>query len=230
MDSEAPRYAIYFAPPAETALWRFGSSVLGYDAATGEDTPFLIPPGFVEHEWRDLTAEPRRYGFHATLKAPFRLARGASEQDLTAALARFAKGRAAVLADLSVTALGSFVALAPQGRPPELSDLADAAVDAFEPFRAPLSEAERLRRRPEALSPRQRELLERYGYPHVREQFRFHMTLTGPLGSHADAVATRLRALAASHLAPGPTLVNSIALVRQTPGARFRIVAARELS
>ena len=40
--------------------------------------------------WRALTTEPRRYGFHATIKAPFRLAEDASPSDLSAALAELA--------------------------------------------------------------------------------------------------------------------------------------------
>ncbi len=35
--SQSERFAIYLAPPPDTPLWRFGSEVLGYDAATGED-------------------------------------------------------------------------------------------------------------------------------------------------------------------------------------------------
>ncbi|WP_406857676.1 DUF1045 domain-containing protein [Alsobacter sp. KACC 23698] len=222
---DGPRYAIYFAPSPDTALWRFGSAVLGYDAATGEDMPPLALEGFSQAEWRDLTAEPRRYGFHATLKAPFRLADGRGEDELVETLHQFARGQTAVETGLAVAALDAFVALVPPGRPPALSSLADAAVDAFEPFRAPPSPAERLRRNPDAMTPRQRELFEHFGYPYVREQYRFHMTLTGPLGDHADPVAARLRALAAQRLGDGPVLVNRVALFRQEPGARFRVVA-----
>lgn len=226
---DAPRYAIYFAPSTDTALWRFGSAVLGYDAATGQDVPALAPAGIAEAEWRDLTADPRRYGFHATLKAPFRLAGGWSEADLVAAMATLARQQPAVEADLAVMSLGSFVALAPRDQPPALSALADAAVDAFEPFRAPPTPAERLRRNPDAMTPRQRALFERYGYPYVRELFRFHMTLTGPLGAHAGAIAVRLQALADEHRAGGPTPVDRIALFRQEPGERFRIVTHERL-
>src|SRR4051812_32354802 len=129
MDAVPPRYAVYYAPAPGSALWRFGSGVIGYDAATGEDAPLLVPAGVSKAEWRALTAEPRRYGFHATLKAPFRLAEGATEADLHAALGRFAGSCAAVDATLEVATLGAFVALAPQGSAPDLSALADAAVD-----------------------------------------------------------------------------------------------------
>ena len=71
-----PRYAVYYAPAADSALWRFGSATLGYDALTGEDLPFAVPPGCDLALWPAFTEEPRRYGFHATLKAPFELADG----------------------------------------------------------------------------------------------------------------------------------------------------------
>ena len=87
-----PRYALYYAPPAETALWRFGSAVLGYDAVTAEDIAFTVPQACDPAAWAELTAEPRRYGFHATLKAPFELATGRSEAQLRA-LEREAKAQ-----------------------------------------------------------------------------------------------------------------------------------------
>jgi hypothetical protein len=69
LDQE-PRYAIYFVPAQDTNLYRFGASILGYECYTGEDAPFAgdleIDPGV----WTELTDDPRRYGFHATLKAP----------------------------------------------------------------------------------------------------------------------------------------------------------------
>ena len=75
-----PRYAIYYAPRPEEALWRFGSAIIGYDAETGFDLPSpAITPS--RDEWRRFSEEPRRYGFHATLKAPFHLAPGAVEGD-----------------------------------------------------------------------------------------------------------------------------------------------------
>src|SRR5215468_10868409 len=64
-----PRYAIYFAPAPESSLWRFGSATIGYNAASGRDIPATPPVGYEHAVWDRLTEEPRRYGFHATLKA-----------------------------------------------------------------------------------------------------------------------------------------------------------------
>ena len=116
MTAESPRYAIYFAPAPETALWRFGSAVIGYDAASGMDMPFLTTAGMSPAQWLALTDEPRRYGFHATLKAPFHLAPGRDEAQLLARVATVAASASAVVAQgLQVTALSRFIALTPTG-------------------------------------------------------------------------------------------------------------------
>lgn len=221
------RYAVYLAPPPDSFLWSFGSRVIGYDAATGGDA---VPPdlsGFDAETWRDLTAEPRRYGFHGTLKAPFRLAEGRGEADLIGAVDQLAGGHHAFeLAGLEVRALGSFIALVPAIPIPALAALAESAVTELDGLRAPLTPAEMARRRPEALSARQRDHLERYGYPYVFEDFRFHMTLTGPLKegarSHAFNALTDACAVASAHL---PVDISDVCLFRQEgPDARFRIV------
>ena len=71
-----PRYAIYYAPAPDSDLDRFGAQLLGYDAFSGEDLPF--PDGILQAapDWHELTRDPRKYGFHATLKAPLSLAPG----------------------------------------------------------------------------------------------------------------------------------------------------------
>src|SRR5258708_4412041 len=85
-----PRYAIYFVPAPGSDLDRFGSELLGYDALSGESLPF--PDGITQAvpDWHDLTQDPRKYGFHATLKAPFALAPGSNETELIAACEAFA--------------------------------------------------------------------------------------------------------------------------------------------
>src|SRR6059058_812266 len=82
-----PRYAIYYTATPGSALDRFGASLLGYDAYGGEDLPF---PDGAPLDWRDLTHDPRKYGFHATLKAPMALAVGKAEAKLAAACELFA--------------------------------------------------------------------------------------------------------------------------------------------
>lgn len=222
-----PRYAVYYAPAADSALWRFGSATLGYDALTGEDLPFAVPPGCDPANWPDFTAEPRRYGFHATLKAPFELADGRSEEQLRAFARNHAAGLDPVaLAGLSVTALGSFVALTPSEPSEALQRFAFSAVQAFELFRAPLSEADKARRLKSPLTPAQHAYLEAYGYPYVGDAFRFHMTLTGSLpGDQAAPVKQALEVAYAAAIPAGPVRIDRFALFRQDERAgRFRLL------
>lgn len=222
-----PRYALYYAPAAESPLWRFGSATLGYDALTAEDLPFAVPPGCDPRQWPAFTEEPRRYGFHATLKAPFELADGRSEEQLRSFARNYAAGRESVpLAGLSVTALGSFVALTPSEPSEELQRFAFTMVQAFEPFRAPLAEADRARRLKSPLTPAQHAYLEAYGYPYVGDAFRFHMTLTGSLpGEHAAPVKQALETAYAAALPAGPVKLDRFALFRQDGRAgRFRLI------
>jgi len=232
------RYAIYFAPAPETPLWRFGSAVLGYDAQTGREVRQLVPAGWDADAFRALTEEPRRYGFHATLKAPFRLADGAEEGELASALNAFALRqpgfslpRLEVAAIGSGTAEGGFVALTEPQPTPELLTLERAVVTAFEPFRAPLTQEEIARRRPDRLSDRQRAQLTAFGYPYVFEDFRFHLTLTGRVPApELDRMAAALADSFAQSVPSGPTPVGHLAFLRQPPGGRFRILTRARLA
>ena len=230
----APRYAVYFAPATDSPLWRFGSSVLGYDAVTGEDVPARVPDGYTPADWHELTAEPRRYGFHATLKAPFELAPGRSEAQLRAFAHNCAAGLSPVpLAGLEVAALGRFVALVPSAESVGLQRLAFSLVQAFEPFRAPLSEADLARRLKSPLTPAHRAYLEAYGYPYVGDAFRFHMTLSGSLPQ--EQVAPVKAALAKAYADAMPTqtamTIDRIALFKQeTRTGRFRLLDSMLLS
>jgi putative phosphonate metabolism protein len=219
------RYAIYFAPPPEAALWRFGSQVIGYDAETGAEIAgpdgLALPP-----DWPALTEEPRRYGFHATLKAPFQLGGGCSEADLLEAARLLAARRAAfVVPRLEVALLGSFVALVPAAPSEALDELAADCVRSFDHLRAPMSPEDRQRRLKAGLSERQTAYLDAWGYPYVFEEFRFHMTLTGSLPPERRDATRALLAEAYEGLAPGLP-VEGVALFRQDDRAgRFRILA-----
>ncbi|WP_376985453.1 DUF1045 domain-containing protein [Bosea sp. R86505] len=222
-----PRYALYYAPAVDSALWRFGCATLGYDAFTGEEIAFAVPPGCDAPSWPQRTAEPRRYGFHATLKAPFELANGRSEGELRAFTRQIAIGRAAVpLAGLRVASLGRFVALTPSEPSPALQALAFDIVQSFEPFRAPLGQADRERRLASPLTPTERAHLDAYGYPYVGDAFRFHMTLTGALPpDEGPAVAAALAEAHARAVPAGPVAIDHLALFGQDDRAgHFRII------
>jgi len=221
------RYCIYFVPAADTLLYRFGAAVLGYDCFTGADIPTLNALPVDAGAWRELTYEPRRYGFHATLKAPFRLAVGRTETELMGEFEEFARTiDIAAAIEPTVRLLQEFVAIVPVSAPRELGRLAASCVEYFDRFRAPLTEADRIRRPATHLTPRQIEHIERWGYPFVFEDFRFHMTLTGALSADRQKplLAYLQRGLARSH-GNGLISIDRLALLRQdNPGARFVVL------
>ena len=202
----SPRYALYFLPEPDSALDRLGRVWL--DALPAE-----------------LTAEARVYGFHATLKAPFRLADDTTEDRLRAACAAFAAARAAIVEPPPLLALlDGFLALRPGRDSAAIDSLAADCVREFDGLRAPMSDAERARRLTAALTPRQRQLLENWGYPYVFDQYRFHITLTRRLdAAEQPTVAARLKPLAAEACAE-PLAIRSLCLVRQHPGQSFTLL------
>jgi putative phosphonate metabolism protein len=221
-----PRYAIYYASPRGSTLDRFGAELLGYDAWASEELPF--PEGVTKTvpDWREVSSDPRKYGFHATLKAPFTLAPGRTEAELAAACAAFAdRPRAIPSFRPVVDSISGFIAVIPVERSAPLEQLAADCVTAFDSFRAGLTERDRARRNPKELTERQRDHLDRWGYPYVMEEFRFHLTLTGRLdATRRWSVLAMLRErFAATGI--DSLSVDRIALFRQdAPEARFRII------
>lgn len=220
-----PRFAIYFTPPRGEPLERFGAAALAYDAYTGDAVARAGLPGIDDEALDAVTAEPRHYGFHATLKAPFRLRQGCTPAALADAVRGLAASQAAVaVGRLEPVLLGSFVALVPAVPPRRLDLLAAECVTSLDGFRAALDDAERQRRKRAGLTPRQSALLERWGYPYVFEEFRFHMSLTGPLAP--DERERWLRQLSSAFEAIGQPdiVVDALTLLRQEAGAAFRVI------
>jgi putative phosphonate metabolism protein len=218
------RYAIYYAPEAGDFA-DFAASWLGWDAEAGTarthpDLPLPVA---------ELTATPRKYGIHATLKPPFRL--NFSVNDLDAALLELSGRLAPVNLDgLELAQLASFLALRPVGDLAALHDLAAAVVTGLDHLRAPLTPAERARRRPEALSDHQRDLLDRWGYPYVLDEFRFHITLTGSLSAPRLAeVQTVLRPILEPIL-PRPFPIRQICLFGEAEDGRFHLMRRYQLA
>lgn len=221
----AARYAIYYVPAADSALYRFGAATLGYDAYSGHGMPYL--DGVDVAVWPALTREPRVYGFHATMKPPMRLKDGIAEDDLLATFAAFAGEQAPVTAGkLVVRELGSFIALVPAEPYAPLNRLADACVVAFDHFRALPTEQELAKRLKPGLTERHIEHLYRWGYPYVFEDFRFHMTLTGSLPVQKRTSAFKILGNKFGQLPDAATLtVDRLVISRQAaPGAPFVVL------
>jgi putative phosphonate metabolism protein len=226
-----PRYAIYYTAARDSVLDRFGAQLLGYDAWTGEELSF---PDFATQatpDWQQLTQNPRKYGFHATLKAPMQLASDTTEAELLAACAAFAeKPRTIPVITPVINAISGFIAVVPSEHSGELERLAADCVGEFDCFRAPLTPEDRARRNPSALTPRQQELLDRWGYPYVMEEFRFHMTLTSRLDAVRRPPVLAMLQRRFSDIDIPRLAVDRIVLFRQdNTHARFHIIAEWQL-
>ncbi len=220
------RFAVYFTPAPGSALAGFGAAALGYDCEAAKDVPHLALAGIDPADAARVAVEPARYGFHGTLVAPFELAGERSADELTAALEGFVANRAAFsLGRLKVDRIGRFIALVPAGPQDEVARLAADCLAAFDPFRAPLPRRDRARRLAAGLTPRQIELLDRWGYPYVLCEFRFHMTLTGPLPAGERERFRIALAAAFAPLADRPVEIDALSLVRQDDrAARFGVI------
>lgn len=211
------RVAVYWVPERDHPLWQAGCSWLGRDPESGATFP--LPSGVDA----DVVAEAARYGFHATLKAPFATLGGI--EALEAAATLLAGSIEPFALRLEVAELHGFLAIR-ESQPSEALDrLGAACVRDLDRFRAPLSESELARRRRSPLTPAQDGLLVRWGYPYVLEEWRFHLTLSKRLDA---SKATPLRRRAEAWF--GPALAETvpftgIALFEEhAPGAPFRLV------
>ncbi|WP_261395574.1 DUF1045 domain-containing protein [Salipiger bermudensis] len=215
------RYAVYYAPePGPFA--DFTAQWLGWDASAGSAREHPEVPG-LPLPVSEITATPRKYGFHGTLKPPFRLSgsRAALEADLAALAAML---RPAEMPGLALTRLGSFLALTPEGDTTGLAEIAAETVRALDPHRAPPSEDELARRRKASLTPTQEENLLRWGYPYVMDDFRFHLTLTGRLPrEHMEPTMAALAPVLAP-LAPRPFRLDALCLFGEDAAGRFHLL------
>ncbi|UZN02878.1 DUF1045 domain-containing protein [Cellulomonas sp. S1-8] len=210
------RYAVYAVPGAHDA-----------DAAEAHRLRAAVEAWYARDELQGLTTDARRYGFHATLRSPIRLADGRTEDELRAAADAFAAARPpVVIPGLRAAPIDGFRALLPAPDDGALDTLAAAVLAEFEDFRAPISDADVRRRRPERLTPRQRELFEQWGYPYVLDEFRFHLTLTDPVpAERAAEVDAALEEHFAGLTGIDVPLTAVVISVEPEPGAPFEVLS-----
>jgi len=218
------RFAIYYVPPS-SALADFGAAWLGRDLIRGMPVEALAISG------RDgVTASPRKYGFHGTLKPPFRLRNGYDAARLAQSVQELAACTTpAACTGLKLSRLGRFLALTPTGDTAALGQLASVFVTQLDAFRAPPTAQDLAKRRQRRLSERQDANLERWGYPYVLDEFRFHLTLTGklPKDQIENWIAVLENALPAL---PEPFEINSVALVGERADGQFELIERFDLS
>lgn len=219
------RYALYFTPEPDSPFELAGAICLGRNARTGRSGAPLSIDGIPTNRMLLITAAPRRYGFHGTLKAPFRLAADHLEASLIEATAHLASLiEPFEMPQLSVRQLGNFITLKPEADSDALRNLADRCVAMLDPLRAEMTPEDRARRKPDQLSDQQRNNLDRWGYPYVFEEFRFHMTLAGPVDAAEAPVLIDAYRLLFEPVLANPISVNTITVFQQNePDQPFHI-------
>lgn len=210
------RYGIYFTPSAHDPLLRVAANWLGRNAFNGMVVRMPEIGSIKPEAISALTEAPRRYGFHATIKAPFRLRDDYEEHHLLSSMMHFASGyQAVVMPPLKVAQIGSFFALVPREPCAALQQLANDVVVHFERFRAALNAQELAKRQPEKLDNIHRHNLEQWGYPYVFDQFRFHMTLTGAVPEQEQAHVRDMLDVFFAPVLSEPVKINNLALFTQ---------------
>lgn len=223
------RYAVYFTP-APGPLSAFMAAWLGWDPAAGRVNEHPCIPG-LPAPLSEITAAPRRYGFHATLKPPFRLASASSRAQLFADFDTLAATLApARIDDLQIARIGGFLALVPQGDASAVARIAAAAVAGLDRHRAPAAPEEIERRRVAGLTPRQEAHLVTWGYPYVMDEYRFHMTLTGRLDPEALAAVEALLIPRLAPLLPHPFVLDAISLMGEDAQGFFHTIRRTPLT
>lgn len=217
------RFAVYYAPrPGDFA--ERAAAWLGWDAALGHQVDHPTLTG-LPIDLHDATREPRKYGFHGTIRAPFRLGPDVDfvqvDRDVAMLAARLPKVRCQ---GLQLENIHGFLALTPTGNRDALMELGAQVVEGTNHLRAPLSAAEVARRRPESLTERQRELMDLWGYPGVMEEFQFHLTLTGRLAPEVQpAFETAARDYFGPVL-PDPFWIEDICLFGEAEDGSFHLL------
>lgn len=226
-NEQAGRFAVYFSPEQDSALERFGAGWLARSAFTGRVLEQYRDHRIDPDRLAEVTAVPRCYGFHATLKAPFSLASGTTPEELRIAARKFAAGcKPFFCQGLVLSSLGRFLALTLKKPCPGMIRLAHECVQFFDGFRRPATDQEITFRRRKKLTYRQELHLLQWGYPYIFQDFIFHLTLTSRL--RKDEEIARLQEVLTPLVEPfadQPLEVGAIYLVHQSNREEpFRIV------
>ncbi len=221
------RYAIFYTPPNGTFA-DLTTAWLGWDSALGQAAAQPHLPGL---DLAKLTMRPRKYGFHATLKAPFHLAEAADFQTLLDAVDAIAQNHTPItVGRLEFSTDHGFLALRPVANPVALRNLASALVRKLDHLRAPLTPEDITRRRKSRLSPRQDQQMLDWGYPYIFEDFHFHMTLTGPLRQVSKAAVLSQAQKMITPALPPLLEIDAVTLMGQDKKGMFHQIRRARLA
>lgn len=227
--SSFARYAIYYTPRPGSPLAAFGRSWFGR-ANDGATLQAFSTAGLANAGTAKIAVLPGRYtGLHALFLAPFALRDEATLDDVRARLINFAAHRKAVATGpLTLARVGRYLVLRPVEPAPALDWLAAQCVSAFETFAAKPDEPGDEHRH---LSRYQRLLLKSFGHPQVMSEYRFSITLTGPLDTaHLERVSQALWPVLEDICAEGVT-VDGLSLFGDASGRTpMRLIGRYTLS
>jgi hypothetical protein len=227
------RCAVFFVPNMQSIWWQAGCHWLGRCALTNQPATQPTLAGISQANQWALTADPRRYGWHATLKAPFKILPGETITSVVSALRALAKTLPAFdLPALQVSQQDGYLSLRPEGDLSHINRTAASCVMSIHHLAAPLDNADLERRRQAPLTPMQDQLLMAWGYPYVLEAFQFHMSLTGRLEGLSDKVIATWHHAAQTHFENlGVCRFDQLALfIEPERGADFRLIEVVELA
>jgi hypothetical protein len=221
------RYAVYFCPSSNSKWGSAGSTWLGRDVDADKLLEQVSITGLSSQTVKDVTHAPRRYGWHATLKAPFELVAETSLEELSDSVSRIARDfEPFVLPPMQIRALDGFLACTPSEESRNVHRLANRLTMELQVHANPLTPSQIERRRASPLTNRQEQLMLCWGYPHVLDAFRFHFSLTDSLAQCSVQTISLVRQAAERHFPLSkPLLFDALSLVAESaPGADFAIV------
>ena len=182
MEKNYKRYAIYYVPSENSELDLFGKCWLGWDPYKGVETTksdLSKLPSF--KKFSSLVLTPKQYGFHGTIKAPFKLKNEYTYNDLENKVREISKQIHSFYFDqLIIKKLGNFIGLIPTNNL-KINAVSNKFVEELDYLRDELSESEIKKRKPHKLTSNQKQMLFKWGYPYVFDEFKFHLTLTSKL-------------------------------------------------
>ena len=176
---------------------------------------------------------PGRYtGLHALFRAPFALRDGIEAERIKSRLISFAARRKPVeTGPLTLSRAGRYLVLRPVEPTPSLDWLAAQCVACLRGFRrAARPTTERAEHASPTLNDYQRLLLESFGDPYVLSEYRFSITLTGPLdAAHLERVSQALWPVLEEICASGVT-VDGLSLFGESGGrSPMRLIGRYQL-
>jgi hypothetical protein len=187
------RYAIYYTPRPGTPLAAFGRSWFGR-ANDGVTLQAFSEAGLAGACPKTTVSHGNYPGLHAVFRNSFRLRDGIGTDALKGRLISFTRRRRPVeTGPLTLARAGRYLALRPVEAKPALDWLAAQCVAAFDGYVTTPGNVDTDADEEGQLNDHQRLLLSSFGDPHVLSEYRFQITLTGPLdGAHLERVAQAL--------------------------------------